>query len=684
MQNNMAGNLTKKKPKQSVTTVSTPNQLHELAFENSSLPQIISSGKEGTILFANKSACKLLGYDKNQLCSKSRADIVEVANIAFKDMLVNLHREGHASGFVMMKCKKGKNIPCEMTTALFLDNTGIKKEIITIADRRTHLLKQKNIDLDNKKIVNNNIALAISRQKLLDIKKAKRVAANITLARSKQRTIDARNARVVTANIFIAISRQLKIDIKKEKIVADNIAKAILKQKHIDAKNARAVADDILLAISKQLEIDIIREKIVADNIVKAITRQLKTDALNGRIVSANIALARSEQIKIDARKNQEVAQDIIAAQAKANLEKLEYETRTRGKLLAEFKKKFRLIFHASKDVMYDTDLVSGEVIISKAFEKDYGYPITSHMTPGRDWFPHIHPEDRIKVEKDFNLFLASADTEWKQHYRFIKSNGDIANVSSSCLAMRDTNGKAYRVIGAMQDLSKEKKLEDRLQHEIAVKERQIVEAMIDAKETERADIGKELHDNINQLLGASRLYLELAKTGHPDSEMLLKKSSEYSFEAIEEIRKLTKGLTTDVIKNLGLQEAIENLVHDTMQVNPLRIRTDLESFNDFKLGEKFRLGLFRIVQEQMNNILKHAQASNVYIGLLQNKKTIRLIIKDDGVGFNTGQERKGIGLSNINSRIASFHGISQLVSASNKGCVLSAIFPANDALLYA
>ncbi len=116
-------------------------------------------------------------------------------------------------------------------------------------------------------------------------------------------------------------------------------------------------------------------------------------------------------------------------------------------------------------------------------------------------------------------------------------------------------------MIGSMHDISNQKVLEERLAREIKLKEMQIKEAAGDAKDTERSNIGKELHDNVNQLLGASRLYLEMAKRGGKDSEMYLSRSSEYTLTAIEEIRKLSKGLTTDIIKNSGLCPAIESIV---------------------------------------------------------------------------------------------------------------------------
>ena len=83
-----------------------------------------------------------------------------------------------------------------------------------------------------------------------------------------------------------------------------------------------------------------------------------------------------------------------------------------------------------------------------------------------------------------------------------------------------------------------------------------------------------------------------------------------------------------------------------------------------------------------MNNILKHAKATLVSISLLQNKNDIRLIITDNGVGFDTGKKRTGIGIDNIKSRATTYNGTADFVSQTRKGCALTITFPLTDALL--
>jgi signal transduction histidine kinase len=271
---------------------------------------------------------------------------------------------------------------------------------------------------------------------------------------------------------------------------------------------------------------------------------------------------------------------------------------------------------------------------------------------------------------------IDSTVSQWEQAFRFVRSDGSIAKVLNRASIIRHADGKAYRMIGAMKDISKQKILEDRLEEEINLKEKQIAAAMEDAKDAERSDIGKELHDNVNQLLGASRLYLDMAKRGGEDREMFLSRSSEYTLTAIEEIRKLTKGLTTDIIKNLGLCESIEKLTRDIMDVNPVKICFSLGNFKEDGVTDKFKLNVFRIVQEHLNNILKHAQAKEVTINLSQDDNSIILSIFDNGIGFDTGKKQKGIGVGNIKSRVATYSGTTNFVSRPGEGCVLTVLFP--------
>jgi PAS domain S-box-containing protein len=182
--------------------------------------------------------------------------------------------------------------------------------------------------------------------------------------------------------------------------------------------------------------------------------------------------------------------------------EMLDHEIATKWIQLSAYKESFKLIFNSSPDVLYDIDLIANKIMISDAYEKEFGYKITENMTPADVWGGHIHPGDKKAVTQNYLRMLASDATEWKYSYRFLRADESVANVLSSRIILRDNNGKAYRMIGSMLDISKQKVLEERLEKEIKLKEKQIAEAIEEAKEAERSEIGRELHDNVKPIAG--------------------------------------------------------------------------------------------------------------------------------------------------------------------------------------
>ena len=137
-----------------------------------------------------------------------------------------------------------------------------------------------------------------------------------------------------------------------------------------------------------------------------------------------------------------------------------------------------------------------------------------------------------------------------------------------------------------------------------------------------------------------------------------------------------------DIIKNLGLCAAIENIRRDTMEVSRVKIVLQVKDSMESSVNDKFKLNIYRIIQQQLNNILKHAKATKVIIKLLENKKQIKLVIADNGIGFDIHKKQKGIGVANIKSRAASYNGMVTFISQPGSGCRLTATFSASDQLL--
>ena len=140
--------------------------------------------------------------------------------------------------------------------------------------------------------------------------------------------------------------------------------------------------------------------------------------------------------------------------------------------------------------------------------------------------------------------------------------------------------------------------------------------------------------------------------------------------------------LHAPLIYELGLCESINNLTDDIMMVNDLQIHIDHSEFTEEGLNENFKLTIYRIIQEQLTNILKHSKATEANISLSSKENDIYLEVSDNGIGFDTSKKRQGIGLSNIQSRVGMYEGTLDVFSQPEKGSKLSVRFPLNETAL--
>ncbi|MDQ2862529.1 MAG: sensor histidine kinase, partial [Bacteroidota bacterium] len=200
--------------------------------------------------------------------------------------------------------------------------------------------------------------------------------------------------------------------------------------------------------------------------------------------------------------------------------------------------------------------------------------------------------------------------------------------------------------------------------------QKKIAKAVISAQEKERAGIGAELHDNVNQLLAASKLYLKGIEGQPANAHEFLLKCEQYIVTAMEEIRKLSHALVgASQDKNIWLIDRIDELIHDITSVKDIGICFTHNSHCEENMNGELKLVIYRIIQEQLNNILKHAEASKVEIELIDDASDLIITISDNGKGFDPIAKREGIGLKNIINRAGLYNGKIDIVSSPGKGC---------------
>jgi PAS domain S-box-containing protein len=254
------------------------------------------------------------------------------------------------------------------------------------------------------------------------------------------------------------------------------------------------------------------------------------------------------------------------------------------------------------------------------------------------------------------------------KEFRWILTNAEPIN---------NDKGKLVHVITTFIDITERKKIEQRLIVEEINKQKIIIRATIEGQEKERNEISKELHDNIGQLLTTTQLYLEIARaTADKNTLEMIRASSKSVTQAIAEIRKLSRSLTPPALGDLGLVESVKDLCDGIKTTQVFTIRFYHKHFNERFLEHDTKLMLFRIIQEQINNIIKYACASIILIRLTTERGQLELVVSDNGRGFDPATARKGLGLNNIINRAELFNGKAEIKSTPGQGSTVTVTVP--------
>ena len=188
--------------------------------------------------------------------------------------------------------------------------------------------------------------------------------------------------------------------------------------------------------------------------------------------------------------------------------------------------------------------------------------------------------------------------------------------------------------------------------------------------------LAEELHDNINQLLGVVKLYIEYALGDPPGKNDILKKSSEYLVQVIEEIRGLSRSLTPSSLTDIGLVECLREITSSIGETKKIAVELDTNQFDEGSISPENQLMIYRIIQEQLNNVIRHSKAYEVRIQLQNIDRIVHLEVADNGEGFDTVLTKPGMGLNNIRNRVQLMNGSMDIESRQGEGTTLKIDFP--------
>ena len=194
------------------------------------------------------------------------------------------------------------------------------------------------------------------------------------------------------------------------------------------------------------------------------------------------------------------------------------------------------------------------------------------------------------------------------------------------------------------------------------------------AKQQERHALGKELHDNVNQLLASANLFLTVINASPERAPELVSFCTSSIQQAIEENRRIASGLVAS--QGQPLLPRVQQLCETMFQPANISFDIDTEGFIETSLSKVLQLTLYRILQEQFVNIVKHAEASKVSLHFSMQNNQVRVVVADNGKGTSLTKRCGGIGLGNIAGRVAESGGEMRIDTSPGNGFVLEIMVP--------
>ena len=299
----------------------------------------------------------------------------------------------------------------------------------------------------------------------------------------------------------------------------------------------------------------------------------------------------------------------------------------------------------------------------------------TEEQIVGKNWFDHFIPnEARAEIKNVHNQVISgnAIALEFYENDILVKGN-KLRVIEWHNAVIRDEEGAVSGVISSGVDITERRKAQAAS-----------LRAIHRGQEEERKRIAQELHDGLGQQLAASKMLLSSLEPDlenlAPDALEVFKTAVQILNQAVEEARHISHNLAPIALSKTGLFSAMEKLCTLTSMASICDVQFS-SSGSDKKINEPVAIGLYRIVQELLSNVIKHAGATEARVCVKQHRKEVHLVVQDDGKGFRGDldmNQTSGIGLKNIKSRISGLGGRITIDSCEGAGTSINVIIPMN------
>lgn len=343
-----------------------------------------------------------------------------------------------------------------------------------------------------------------------------------------------------------------------------------------------------------------------------------------------------------------------------------------------ESEERLTLALQATRDGIWDWNIKEDTIYNSPRLMELLG--IEEEMEPSMlfdSCSSRLHPEDRDRLMYALKQHLAGK-TPYNMDFLLRDKTGEYHWRNARAMALFDEQGKAYRMVGSVQDIHDRKQAESRVHT--------LTQELIEAQENERKKLSRELHDRVAQDLSLSKIACDLLLDNDLDmAPEIMQKISEISNmlnSTIYAVRDLAYDLRPPGLEDLGLTQTIYLFCEEFSEKSDVDVSFHYAGIDNLRLNLDAEINIFRLIQEGLNNIWKHAEATSAVIRLMGASPNIILRIEDDGKGFDVKKRmavaiyEKRMGLRSMEERARLLGGKMAVQSTPNEGTIITAKFP--------
>ena len=319
---------------------------------------------------------------------------------------------------------------------------------------------------------------------------------------------------------------------------------------------------------------------------------------------------------------------------------------------------RYNLLSACTREGIWELDLETNIAYYNNGMRDLFGFSLEEMSNNDKWWNANVHPEDRRRIGGSMETFLEGKENVWWGRYKFRCKQGSYKEVLDRLFVVRNKDKKPIRLIGTMQDLTEVNAMQAELDDFKLAHKKSMFLARFNAREKEKKSISDELNENINQALAGINMYINEA-TIHTDASGTekLKEAKVLLLESINGVRSIAERLSPPMLQILGLKEALQCLLASTLETKSIICNLQIDEEILATENSSNTILYFRIVQQQINNILAHSNASIVNICIAKENNKITVSIVDNGDGVDSRELTYGEGFSNFQQITDSFDG---------------------------